>query len=52
VRRTVIAVAVLVGGLWIAAHYPDLAWVGVLGVVLAYFVAPGRKKSKSRSGKH
>ena len=47
-KRVIIAGIALVGGLEIAAHYPNLAWLGFLLAASAYFIAPGRK-SKSRS---
>lgn len=41
--RLFVAAVVLVSGLYVAAHYADQAWVGVVGLVAAYFIAPGKK---------
>lgn len=40
--RWLVAVAVLIVALWIAATYPDLAGAGVVGLVAAYIIAPGK----------
>ena len=48
VARTAVAAAALVGGLEVAAHYPELGWVGLVGLGLAYFAAPRKSRSRNR----